>query len=121
MSEPTSAHIAADLIRPQLGSFTPQTIIVTGSGLDGLAKEIDTVATLAYSDIPGFPTCSVKSHPGPIGFWSLYRASPLSVRKDVLTFMKATSNSHHANHAAHTQAYSGCELMIRHQCLWLFT
>ena len=35
-----------------------------GTGIGGLADEVDAVASLAYGDIPGFPTPSVKGHQG---------------------------------------------------------
>jgi purine-nucleoside phosphorylase len=38
--------------------------IVLGTGLGGLAKEIDVEATIPYSDIPGFPLSTVESHAG---------------------------------------------------------
>ncbi len=44
--------------------FTPEVGLVLGSGLGPLAEEIDTVAEIAYSDIPGFPVSTAPGHEG---------------------------------------------------------
>jgi purine-nucleoside phosphorylase len=44
-------------LRPDIG-------IVLGTGLGGLAAEIDTVAEIPYEEIPGFPLSTVESHAG---------------------------------------------------------
>src|SRR5579885_2251834 len=38
--------------------------IILGSGLGGLANEIDAVARIPFKDIPGFPTATVAGHAG---------------------------------------------------------
>jgi purine-nucleoside phosphorylase len=42
----------------------PEVAVVLGTGLGGLAKEIDVEATISYADIPGFPLSTVESHAG---------------------------------------------------------
>jgi purine-nucleoside phosphorylase len=42
----------------------PHAGIILGTGLGGLAQEIDTEATLAYEEIPHFPRSTVHSHAG---------------------------------------------------------
>jgi purine-nucleoside phosphorylase len=42
----------------------PDVALILGTGLGGLAKEIDIGATIEYPDIPGFPTSTVESHAG---------------------------------------------------------
>ena len=58
------ARHAADAIRTHLRGNEPQAAIVLGSGLGGLAKEIDTLATIPFGDIPGFPSATVAGHAG---------------------------------------------------------
>lgn len=44
--------------------FEPEIALVLGSGLGSLADEIETVATINYSDIPDFPVSTAPSHKG---------------------------------------------------------
>ncbi len=43
---------------------TPQAGIILGTGLGGLAREIEAEATIPYSDIPHFPRSTAISHAG---------------------------------------------------------
>ena len=45
-------------------NFEPQIGIILGTGLGGLAKEIDVVGELPYEDIPNFPVSTVEGHHG---------------------------------------------------------
>lgn len=58
-----AVEAAADVVRAQFGA-TPEVAIVLGTGLGGLAKEIDVQASISYEDIPGFPLSTVESHAG---------------------------------------------------------
>jgi purine-nucleoside phosphorylase len=44
--------------------WTPQIAIILGSGLGALADEVDVVASIPYSEIPGFAQSSVVGHAG---------------------------------------------------------
>ncbi|MEO8287308.1 MAG: purine-nucleoside phosphorylase [Chloroflexota bacterium] len=60
-----SINRAADVIRGRLPEgWTPQVGIILGSGLGALADEVEAVATIPYSDIPGFVQSSVIGHVG---------------------------------------------------------
>ena len=68
MSEQRAAIDAAiDVIR-QRTDHVPETAIILGTGLGGLAGEIDLVAEIPYADIPGFPEPTVISHTGRLLF-----------------------------------------------------
>ncbi|MDQ6634682.1 MAG: purine-nucleoside phosphorylase [Gemmatimonadota bacterium] len=54
---------ASALIRARVDR-APEVAIVLGTGLGGVAREIDVEATIPYSDIPGFPLSTVESHEG---------------------------------------------------------
>lgn len=45
-------------------SVKPEVGIILGTGLGGLAKEIDIETTLSYTDIPHFPVSTVETHEG---------------------------------------------------------
>ena len=67
--EPTHLHrletinAAADAVRSRFASV-PEVAIVLGTGLGGLAREIDVATTVEYADLPGFPLSTVESHAG---------------------------------------------------------
>ena len=48
----------------QVCDLVPDTSLILGTGLGGLAKEIDCAAQISYSEIPGFPVSTVESHAG---------------------------------------------------------
>lgn len=54
---------AADAVRGRCG-VRPRVALILGTGLGGLAREIEQPEVVAYSDIPGFGLSTVESHPG---------------------------------------------------------
>jgi len=54
---------ATEFIKTKTG-FSPEVGIILGTGLGGLAKEIQVEHTLAYADIPHFPLSTVEGHSG---------------------------------------------------------
>ncbi|MDB4881673.1 MAG: purine nucleoside phosphorylase [Gemmatimonadetes bacterium] len=54
---------AADVVRARF-SGSPSVAIVLGTGLGGLAREINVETSVGYADIPGFPLSTVESHAG---------------------------------------------------------
>lgn len=52
-------------------ALVPRVALVLGTGLGGLAREIDVEATVEYGDIPGFPLSTVESHAGRLIFGTL--------------------------------------------------
>ncbi len=57
---------AAQAIRDRLGSAfqTPACGIVLGSGLGGLAAQVQNATFIPFADIPGFPSATVAGHAG---------------------------------------------------------
>lgn len=53
-----------DAIASKAPGFRPKVAVVLGSGLGGFAEEVETVATLSYGELPGFPPTTVGSHAG---------------------------------------------------------
>ncbi len=58
------------VIRKKVSDEYPVGIIL-GTGLGGLAKEIEVEATIDYSDLPHFPLSTVESHKGKLIFGKL--------------------------------------------------
>lgn len=63
----TEAH---DFIRTKTTDTYPVGIVL-GTGLGGLAKEIETQLVLEYEHIPHFPLSTVESHSGRLIFGTL--------------------------------------------------
>ena len=61
---------AACFIKEKTGDFTPEILAVLGSGLGSYAQSenVQKVCEIAYSEIPGMPTSTVKGHAGKFVF-----------------------------------------------------
>ncbi|MEL6821740.1 MAG: hypothetical protein AAFP70_08270, partial [Calditrichota bacterium] len=66
----TQIEEAVSYIRTQT-SFEPEVGIVLGTGLGGLADEINTVTEISYDKIPNFVVSTVESHEGKLIFGTL--------------------------------------------------
>jgi purine nucleotide phosphorylase len=55
--------MSAEIARRAPG-FRPRIAVVLGSGLGAFAEDVRGVATISYSDLPGFPRPGVASHAG---------------------------------------------------------
>jgi purine-nucleoside phosphorylase len=58
-----TVEAAARVVRTRFPT-TPDVAIILGTGLGGLAKQIDVETTIAYGEIPNFPLSTVESHAG---------------------------------------------------------
>ena len=56
---------AAAYLREHL-PFAPDLALVLGSGLGGLADEIEDAVVIPYRDVPGFPLSTAPGHAGPL-------------------------------------------------------
>ena len=56
---------AAAFLRKSLGAgFRPEAAVVLGTGLGGVAEEMERAKTIPYDAIPGFPVSTVEGHRG---------------------------------------------------------
>ncbi len=53
-----------DIIAAKAPGFRPKVAVVLGSGLGAFSEEVDVVAAISYSDLPGFPQPTVPGHAG---------------------------------------------------------
>src|SRR6202000_31534 len=58
-------------IKNRIGDFEPEVGIILGTGLGGLAAEIDVEKQLMYSNIPDFPISTLEFHSGKLIFGTL--------------------------------------------------
>jgi purine-nucleoside phosphorylase len=58
------AKRAADSLRAKIGDRAPDVAIVLGSGLGGLANQIENSVRVPYAEVPGFPRSTVAGHAG---------------------------------------------------------
>lgn len=61
---------SAAFIRQQV-SYTPQIMIILGSGLGGLVNKIENQIVIPYEKIPNFPVSTVEGHAGRLVFGDL--------------------------------------------------
>ncbi len=59
-----TANDAVKYIKNKTAGFTPKVGIILGSGLSGLADQINTAIIIPFADIPGFPKTTTAGHPG---------------------------------------------------------
>jgi purine-nucleoside phosphorylase len=64
MQRPMSAERTASLIKKLCPRFPPSLAVVLGSGFAGVADQIESLAEISYSELPGFPLPTTAGHPG---------------------------------------------------------
>lgn len=58
------ARAAAAHITSRFGRAQPAAALILGSGLGGLANQIEEATTIPFAEIPGFPSATVAGHAG---------------------------------------------------------
>ena len=78
----SAAYRSADAIRLRVGADAPEIGIVLGSGLGGLASQIENAVRVPFSAVPGFPAATVAGHSGTVvaGFLNGRRVVALAGR-----------------------------------------
>jgi purine-nucleoside phosphorylase len=61
-----AAKRTADAIRSRVGDAVPEIGIVLGSGLGGLAGDIENAVRVPFAEVPGFPSATVVGHAGAV-------------------------------------------------------
>lgn len=59
-----AAKRTADSVRKRIGEVEPEIAIILGSGLGGLADDIEDDTRVPFADVPGFPEPTVLGHAG---------------------------------------------------------
>jgi purine-nucleoside phosphorylase len=63
MREPRSAKHTASVVRKLCRHFPPLAFVL-GSGFAGVADQVERLAEISYTDLPGFPETTTAGHPG---------------------------------------------------------
>lgn len=66
-----AARRSADAIRERAGTTAPEIGIVLGSGLGGLASDIEDAIRIPFAEVPGFPSATVAGHAGALVYGRL--------------------------------------------------
>lgn len=74
-----AAQASAAEIRDRIGSVVPEIGITLGSGLGGLAAEIEDAVRIPFGEIPGFPAATVVGHAGALVAGTLAGRSVLAL------------------------------------------
>jgi purine-nucleoside phosphorylase len=61
-----AAYAAAAALREKAGDLRPDVGIILGSGLGGLADNIESGNRVPFRDVPGFPSATVAGHAGAV-------------------------------------------------------
>jgi purine-nucleoside phosphorylase len=61
-----AAEEAATSLRTKIGDSVPEIGIVLGSGLGGLAEQIEDAVRVPFAEVPGFPAARVSGHAGAV-------------------------------------------------------
>jgi purine-nucleoside phosphorylase len=80
---------AAAFLREK-GITSPTVGLILGSGLDGLADEVDTEITIPFDQIPGFPVSTVQFHSGDL-LYGTYAGHKVVVMKGRVHFYEGYS------------------------------
>lgn len=59
-----AARRSASAVRERIGDAVPEIGIVLGSGLGGLASDIENAVHVPFAEVPGFPAATVQGHAG---------------------------------------------------------
>ncbi len=61
-----AAMRSADAVRRRIGDIEPEIAIILGSGLGGLADDIEDAVRVPFADVPDFPEPTVLGHAGSV-------------------------------------------------------
>ena len=64
-------EVSADYLRTRLGGFEPEIGIILGTGLGGVAEQIDDPIVIDYKDVPNFLTSTAPFHAGKFIFGTI--------------------------------------------------
>lgn len=62
---------AADLLRSRIGGFSPEVLLILGTGVGYLAEHIADPVVVPYGEVPHMPVSTASSHAGNFVFGSL--------------------------------------------------
>lgn len=55
---------AAEALKARIGSFTPEVLVILGTGLGSLGEQVEDTVTVPYADVPHMKTSTAPDHMG---------------------------------------------------------
>ncbi len=100
-----------EMIARRAPGFRPKVAVVLGSGLGGLADQVQAVATIPYGELPGFPQTTVGSHAGRLVLGHA-GSTPVAVLQGRAHYYER-GRPDEMKVAIHTLAEIGCETLLQ--------
>ncbi len=104
------AKEAARVIKERAQNFIPKIGIICGSGLGALAEAIESPIIIPYTEIPGFPQCSVEGHGGNL-FLGLLKGVPVVCLQGRAHYYEGVDNEA-IQTLVRTLKLLGCETLV---------
>jgi purine nucleotide phosphorylase len=102
---------AVDTIKARAPGFTPRVAVLLGSGLGGVVEEVEAVAAIPYSDLPGFPQPSVSGHAGQLVLGHV-GATPVAILQGRVHYYES-GRADEMMPAIRAVAELGCETLLQ--------
>ncbi len=105
-----AAKNAAAYIKKQCPAIKPKVGIILGSGLSAITKALSNVRIIPYTNIPSFPSCTVKGHKGKLHM-GYFHNTPIACCEGRIHFYEGVS-SEVIKTFIRTLKLIGCQILL---------